>query len=306
MINRDRLSKLGIGTWGIGGFADRNPENNDEKQVEALVYALNKGCNFAELSYWYAEGAAIDLFHRAQVKSGINRNKLFYFLSIYDRKQPTISSISDEIEKSLNILGTDYIDSLQLTLSFFNRFGFDKIVKFYKWALGKGIAKFVSINSSNLDYLRNLYQVFGKSFFSHELHFSFEIRDMEDLGIIKYADRIGVKNIVFQPLRRNRTTQRNWPMLVDLAKKYHKTQNQILLNWMVSKGLRLLNKSVNKIHIDENLAALEFIMDAQDLDRLNNFRPPDYVKRPIDWLSEGNATPLYMLPNLFDEWYPKV
>lgn len=305
MLNKDLLSKIGIGTWGVGGLAERNLDNNDRKQTEAITYAINKGLNFAELSCWYAEGHAIDIFHQAQVKSQIDRDQLFYFLSIYDRKQPNVNSLQKEIELALSVLDTDYIDSLQLSLSFVERFGFDKIVKLHKWALNNGRSRFVSTISSNLDYLKQFYQVFDGSIFSHEFHFSFEIRDVESLGIINYANQVGIENVIFQPLRRNRTAMRNWQLLNEMAIKYHKTQNQILINWMVSKGLRLLNKSENIEHIDENLAACNFEIDKHDLESLNNFQPANYMKRNIDWFNRGEGTPQYMFPNLFDEWYPK-
>ncbi len=40
MIDKKDLFPIGIGTWGIGGYVERDPDNNDEKQVDALRYML--------------------------------------------------------------------------------------------------------------------------------------------------------------------------------------------------------------------------------------------------------------------------
>jgi len=160
------------------------------------------------------------------------------------------------------------------------------------------------MTNANLEYLQKYHEAFGDKLVSHEVHYSFEVRDNEYLGILDYADKHTIKNVIYQPLRRNRTALRKWDLLVRLARKYNKTQNQIILNWLVSKGYLPLIKSQSKTHIDENLAALGFVLASDDIKALDMFKVQDYEMQDIDWFVEHGGTTIFSLPNTFDEQYP--
>lgn len=36
MLNKNQLSKIGIGTWGIGGLMEADPKNDESKRVNSL------------------------------------------------------------------------------------------------------------------------------------------------------------------------------------------------------------------------------------------------------------------------------
>jgi len=54
MLNPKDIFPIGIGTWGIGGLAEKDSDNDDATQLKALVYMLNNGMNFMEATWWYA------------------------------------------------------------------------------------------------------------------------------------------------------------------------------------------------------------------------------------------------------------
>jgi aryl-alcohol dehydrogenase-like predicted oxidoreductase len=83
MLNINQLSKLGIGTWGIGGFAEINLSNDDEKQISALVHMLNNGLNFVEANMWYSQGKSVDLLSKALKKSNKKREDIFICQAVY-------------------------------------------------------------------------------------------------------------------------------------------------------------------------------------------------------------------------------
>ena len=59
MIDKNNLSKIGIGTWGVGGFMKADPNGDNQEQVNSLIYTLNQGINFSETVFMYAQGKAI-------------------------------------------------------------------------------------------------------------------------------------------------------------------------------------------------------------------------------------------------------
>ena len=302
MINKNNLSKIGLGAWGLGGFAERDINNDDEKQIAALVHSLKKGINFIEINFWNSKGKSVELIYEAIKLSKIRREDLFYSLVIYNYYLPTLKDVEKEINQYFELFETDYIDSLEFTMPNFKIYGFEQTVKFVSSYLSKAKARYTSLTNCNLDILKKYHKIFKNKLFSHELHFSFEIRDNEDLGITGYALKHNIMNIIYQPLRRNRTMTRNWPLLVELSEKYEKTQNQIILNWMNWKGFKPLVKSETINHIDENLNSFNLKMERSDYLKIDKFRVPNYKKPNIDWWQEGKfGDKIHMLPNVIDD-----
>ena len=83
----------------------------------------------------------------------------------------------------------------------------------------------------------------------------------------------------------------------ELANKYNKTQNQILLNYYVKEKSIIPITKANKIeHIRQNLEALNFEMEQQDYQRLNDFRCEEFDNLEVDWLDNGGI-PIYKFAN---------
>lgn len=304
MLDRNNLSKIGIGTWGIGGFAEADPNNDDTKQIDALIYSLNKGINYVETVYMYAQGKAVDLLSQALKSSDVERESLFITLSVYRKTAETPQDAENEVNKFIKQLNIGYIDSVQFTLGVVNKFGLENTKGLVDKLTDQGKTRYTSLTNSNLEFLKKYHETFGDRLFSHEGVFNFEVRINEEQGLTKYASDNNILNVVYQPLRRNKTALRNWPLLVELANKYSKTQNQIILNWISSKGFLPLVKSDKVDHIDKNLGAFDFSMDGGDYEKLNSYKISGYETPKIDWFDTGDGMKIHMLPNTFDELHP--
>lgn len=305
MLDKKDISKIGIGAWGLGGFAKNNPDNDDQKQIDALIHQFKKGLNLVEINFWNSEGKSVELIKKALDKAKIKREEIFIIQVIYNYRNPSLDYVKKEFELCLKTFETDHVDSIEFPLSAFKKYGFDNLVDLVREYLDSGQARYTSVTNFNLEYLKKYHEIFKQKLFSHELHYSFEIRENESLGIIKYGLENDIINIPYQPLRRNRTAKRNWPLLVELSKKYNKTQNQIIINWMTSMGLKPLIKSDSINHIDENIEALDFDIDKNDLKRITNFKVPNYSSPKIDWFMENeSADYIHSLANTFDERHP--
>ena len=87
---------------------------------------------------------------------------------------------------------------------------------------------------------------------------------------------------------------------MERSEKYGKTQNQILLNWIVKeKGIFPIIKSTNMERIKENLNALNFNMESEDYEKLNEFRSKEFDEVAIDFLGKGGIT-IDQLANQFE------
>ncbi len=87
---------------------------------------------------------------------------------------------------------------------------------------------------------------------------------------------------------------------MELALKYNKTQNQIILNWIINrKNIMPLIKSTNIERIDENNESINFKMSDDDYNKLDDFRNTEFDNVKIDWDCNGGVT-IDQLANQFE------
>lgn len=301
MLKPKDLSKLGIGTWGLGGLVERDHLLDVSMQAEAVAYTLKSGVNYLESTLFYAEGAACEVAADALSLSGVSRNNVFISQTIYPYKVKSIKQAQAETKKFMSIFGVSSLDAVQVSANFVTEVGYEKVRDYLLELIGSGVARYISTTNANVKLLTRFKNDYPTNFFAHEVHLSFEVRLNEDEGIIEYANKNNIKNIIFQPLRRNRTAAHNWPLLVELSKKYGKTQNQIILRWLTQKNYLPLIKATSKSHIDENLAALEFVLDNNDIGKLDSWRLSGAKWPKIDWENVGDGESIWTVPNDVDD-----
>ena len=83
-----------------------------------------------------------------------------------------------------------------------------------------------------------------------------------------------------------------------MAQKYGKTQNQVLINWIVKhKQIGVLIKSSNKEHIKENISSLDFDMEEEDYKILDSFRSKEFDEVKVSFKNEEGKVRIDQLPN---------
>lgn len=308
-LSGKQISKIGIGSYGVGGRGHRDMEITDkledEKYIDALVYALDQGLNFTEIAVGYGHGQSLILFKKALDASSISREDIFLTHSLYPRDLLSIEEARQDVDRFYEIMKTDYADSTLVTQSFINKFGEGSTYSFLHNLLKSGKTRFVSLSNANLACVRSFKKEFADRFYAHEGHLSFEIRVLQDKGIFNVCDELGIKNIIWRPLRRNKTFLHNWELLVELAEKYQRTQSQIVLNWMCNLGYSPMVMSSSRKHIDGNIASTDFSMSSEDYKRMNDFRPRalNYNPPKIDWDNPDEGDSIVALVNDFEKHY---
>jgi diketogulonate reductase-like aldo/keto reductase len=70
------------------------------------------------------------------------------------------------------------------------------------------------------------------------------------------------------------------PLVTQLAQKYGKTPAQIVLNWVVARGMVAIPKSSHPERIKENLESVDFDIEEADLARIDALPQTDRVNNP--------------------------
>lgn len=299
------ISGVGIGTYGVGGRGHRDIEltevGENETYVDALAYTLKKGFNFTEISLGYGHGQSLALFKDGFDRSGISREDFFLTHSLYPRDLATVDVLNTDVNNFYKIMKTDYADSTLITQSLVAKYGENEVYPMLHRLLESGTTRYVSLSNASPSFIKVFKNEFGDKFVAHEGHLSFEVRALQDKGVFDTCNKLGVTNIIWRPLRRNATQKNNWPLLVELAEKYQKTPNQVILNWMCSLDYHPMVMSANKTHIDENAASTSFKMSVEDYIRISNFRPPNYHPPEVDWEKSGKGDSIVTLVNDFEQ-----
>lgn len=288
MISKTNIYPIGIGTWKID-------YENFENEIDALMHSYRLGQNYLSLSLLYNNGEVVKQMKKLIDKIG--RENVFIATNL----EPTIETIED-IEKQLNqylqILNVEYVDMLQLHKPSFSKVSLGKVYSEIDRLVKAGKVKYVGISNCNLQQLEEVNSITKIDFF--EGVYNLECKIYEDNGVMEYCKENNICFLCYQPLRRNRTAKRDYPILKQLSEKYNKTQNQILLNWILKeKKINPLIKSTNVSRISENNNALNFEMEKEDYDRLNDFRSEEFDNVVIDWEDKGGIS-IDQLANQFE------
>lgn len=288
MISKTNIYPIGIGTWKID-------YENFENEIDALMHSYRLGQNYLSLSLLYNNGEVVKQMKKLIDKIG--RENVFIATNL----EPTIETIED-IEKQLNqylqILNIEYVDMLQLHKPSFSKVSLAKVYGEIDRLVKAGKVKYVGISNCNLHQLEEVNSITKIDFF--EGVYNLECKIYEDNGVMEYCKENNISFLCYQPLRRNRTAKRDYPILKQLSEKYNKTQNQIILNWILKeKKINPLIKSTNVSRISENNDALNFEMEKEDYDRLNDFRSEEFDNVVIDWEDKGGI-PIDQLANQFE------
>ena len=70
------------------------------------------------------------------------------------------------------------------------------------------------------------------------------------------------------------------PLFSKLAKKYNKTNAQIILRWHIQEGFIIFPRSTNPIHIKENIEIFDFNLSDEEMEEI---RKLDKKKMYVNW-----------------------
>lgn len=288
MIEIKDLHPLAIWTYWL--WADRYESTTKSSQMfdnledmHSLKYQYEKWQNFIDTSFIYAGGQTMKF--------------LWGFLKIIPRDTIYISTkvenyiekpedIEKQLDSYLSLMNIEYVDWYLMHAPIVSKLSINETYYYMQKLIKKGKVRYLWASNLSLDQLRLLHRDFDIKTF--EWLYNIECKINEDIGIIQYCKENNIYFICYQPLRRNRIVNHNYPLLVNLSHKYNKTQSQILLNRIIKgKKLSALVKTSDINKAKENLDSLDFEMEVEDIEDLNTFRNRDFDNLEVDRTAKG-------------------
>ena len=239
---------------GFGVFQIKDPKECEQ----AVLDALSVGYRLIDTAASYGNEEAVG---KAIKKSKISREELFITTKLW------ISDTSYEgakraFAKSLEKLGLDYLDLYLIHQPLNDYYGaWRAMEELYK----EGRVRSIGVCSFYPDRLADLIafnevtpavnQVEANVFFQQTEAQAF----MQSRGVVMegWAPFAEGKNDLFHN-----------ELLREIGEKYHKSIAQVVLRWLLQRGIVCIPKSVKRTRMEENFQVFDFTLDADDMSRI--------------------------------------
>lgn len=225
-------------------------------EVEASVLsALQCGYCLIDTANAYVNEKAVG---RAMRKSGIPRNEIFLETKLW----PSFYEQEDAVEKTLQRLGTDYIDLLLIHQPAGNYVaGYRLMEEAYK----EGKVRAIGLSNFTPEQVQEILDIceVKPAVLQTEVHPYSQEKELK-----AFLDKEGIVIQAWYPLGHGDKTLREEPLFTELAHKYGKSNSQIILRWHIQSGNIVIHGSKNPQHIKDNLDVFDFTLTDNELDRI--------------------------------------
>ena len=257
-----QMPVLGFGTATLD-----NPQGQN-----AIEAALDVGYRHIDTADWYDShpqvGAAVNA-------SDVPRSEIHITSKVWPT-EARADDVKRVVDDALNDLDTDYIDLFLIhwprsEIPFSETLGAMNTLK------DQGVLKALGVSNFMQDELdQALATGFEVANNQCEFHPS-----LFQKCLIEYCKNRGVTFTAYSPLAQSQDL--NLELIQEIAQRYERTPAQVILNWILSKGVATIPRSSDPSHVRENLGALGWSLVKEDIERIdgidtwNRVIDPDFI-----------------------------
>jgi len=263
---------LGMGTWQMGENRRDRP-----REIEALRHGLDLGLSLIDTAEMYGEGGAEEVI--AEVIANC-RSEVFLVSKVYPHNASRQGAIA-ACERSLRRLRTDYLDLYLLhwrgsiplaeTLEAFQSLQEAGKIR------GYGVSNFDVENMEEAIHLQG-----GSAIATNQVLYNLMRRGIE-WNLLPWCQRHGIPIMAYSPIEQGRLLTHR--VLQSIAQERGASAAQVAIAWLLhQKGVIVIPKSSRIDHVEQNCAALDLRLTAEELAALDAAFPPPEQPVPLEML----------------------
>lgn len=269
--NNIKMPLLGLGTYQLIGRAGQ----------KAMSDAIEVGYRLFDSAQMYGNEKELGAAINAAIKGGIKREEFFIQTKLLGANSE--DSTKKSIEKSLQSLGLDYIDSLLIHEPYAHSKAMYKAMEsFYK----QGILKVIGISNFGEKAYKEFIQTCEiiPAINQCETHLLMQQKPLREAMRAKgtllqsWSPFIAGKNVAGKNMGGGSILEN--PTLKSIASKYDKTPAQVVLRFFIKQGISVIPKTSKKARMLENFNIFDFSLSTEDRQTLSAL---DTNKSSFSW-----------------------
>jgi 2,5-diketo-D-gluconate reductase A len=263
---------------GFGVFQITDPDECERSVVDAI----QTGYSHIDTAASYQNEEAVG---RGIKQSGVAREKLFITTKLWIQTNGNEGTLK-AFENSLKRLQLDYIDLYLIHQPFGDVYGeWRAMEELYQ----QGKVRAIGVSNFHPDRIMDL-MIHNK--ITPAVN-QIEVNPFQQqIDTQKFSQDNSVQVEAWAPFAEGRNNIFKNELLLSIAAKHNKSVAQVILRWLVQRGIIALSKSTRKERMIENISVFDFELSAEDLAAITTLdtktssffdhRNPDMVK----WLGE--------------------
>lgn len=243
--NGIEMPKLGIGTFML----------TPDEAENSVYHALKNGYRLIDTANAYVNEKAVG---RGIKKSGIAREEIFIETKLW----PAFYEEDDQIDKTLERLGTNYIDLLLLHQPSGN---YMYAYKLMEKAVKEGKVKAIGLSNFNEKQIQEILDncEIKPTVLQTEAHPYYTQTEMK-----KFLAKNDIKIQAWYPLGHGDSNLINEPIFRKLAEKYGKSNVQIILRWHIQENNIVIPGARLEEHIKANIDIFNFELTEDEMKQI--------------------------------------
>lgn len=245
LSNGLEIPQLGFGTSGL------------HSATSSILHALQSGYRHIDTADIYETHENVA---EAIQKSGVKREEIFITTKLWSHSLSS-KRVGPAVDRFLKELQTEYIDLLLIhwpgNTPVKETLGAMEVVR------KSGKVKSLGVSNFNADLVQEAMDT-GYPIVNDQIEFNLNHRPQD---VLDFCTTSEITVTAYSPMENGNQGQEN--LVADLARKYSATRAEVLLRWLMQKGMIAIPRSSEAEHIQNNLHALEWKMDDGDVKQID-------------------------------------
>lgn len=235
-----------------------------EQTAEAVYQAIKAGYRLIDTAAVYGnEKETGEGIKRAIEEGVVTREELFITSKLFILQAPE-NRAKETVEHSLKVMGLDYLDLYLIHQPYGDIYGAWRALV----ALQKS-GKLRAIGISNFKSAKMI-EFVGLNEVKPQIN-QIEVNPWYQRNVDQeWHEKYGVQIEAWAPFAEGRHELFTNPILTEIGQKYHKSVGQVVLRWLMQRGIVALAKSVRPERMAENIDIFDFELSSDDMEVIAN------------------------------------
>ena len=241
---------LGFGTYQITG----------DQALETVKHALRVGYRHIDTAQAYNNEAEVG---HAILSSGLPRAHVFVTTKVWPDNFRA-DDLPSSVNRSLQKLGTDYIDLLLLHWPH-PQIALEETLQALMAGQRSGKTRYIGVSNFTIPLMEQAVNLWGQgTLINNQVEYHPYL--WQD-RLIQAAHQLDMSVTAYRPLAKAKILQDS--TINQIAQTHGKTPAQITLRWIIQQGIITIPRSSNRKHVSENFDVFDFSLSEADMQAIH-------------------------------------